>query len=149
MNIIFLDRDGTIIRDPEDERVTSEEKIELFPDTIEALTYLAKHNFSVVLITNQAGISEGRITAEDFDRINNKVIELLKPSGVKILKTYMCSHGPDDKCDCRKPSPKMILEALKESLRWIKYTFLANLVRKILSSIAESPPPTTAIVLSL
>lgn len=114
MNIIFLDRDGTVIKDPGDERVTSEEKIELFPDTIEALAYLAQHDFSVVLITNQAGISEGRITVEDFERINNKVIEMLKPSGVTILKTYMCPHGPDDKCDCRKPSPKMLLAALEE-----------------------------------
>lgn len=114
MKVILLDRDGTVIRDPEDERVDTEEKIELFPDSIEALKYLAANEFSVILITNQAGISEGRISREDFERINSKVLEMLSPSGVNILKSYLCPHGPDDKCECRKPKPTMILEALSE-----------------------------------
>lgn len=114
MNVILLDRDGTIIKDPEDERVDTEEKIELFPDSIEALKYLAAHDFSVIIISNQAGISEGRITVEDFHRIHTKVLEKLSPSGVTILKTYFCPHGPNDNCDCRKPKPKMLLEATKE-----------------------------------
>lgn len=114
MNIILLDRDGTVIRDPEDERVDKEEKIELFSYSIDALKYLALNNFEVILITNQAGISEGRINLDDFNRINNKVLEMLAPSGIKILKTFMCPHRPNDNCICRKPKPTMILEAIKE-----------------------------------
>ena len=112
--IIFLDRDGTIIVDPEDERVDNENKIKLFPDTIEALKLLADNDISVILITNQAGIAEGRISIQDFDRINNKVIEALVPSGIKILKTYLCPHAPDDNCECRKPKPKLLLEAARD-----------------------------------
>ncbi len=114
MNVILLDRDGTIIRDPEDERVDKEEKIELFRDSIDALKYLAENNFSVILITNQAGIAEGKINTEDFNRINNKVLEILSPSGVNVLKTYMCPHAPLDNCECRKPKPTMLLEAIKD-----------------------------------
>lgn len=114
MNIVLLDRDGTVIVDPEDERVDKEDKIKLFPDSIEALRYLAEHDFAVILITNQAGISEGRIDEQDFVRINNKVLEMLAPSGVTILKTYMCPHGPNDGCECRKPKPTMLLETAKE-----------------------------------
>jgi D-glycero-D-manno-heptose 1,7-bisphosphate phosphatase len=114
MNIIFLDRDGTIIKDPLDERVDKEEKIELFSDSIEALKYLHDNNFAVIIITNQAGISEGRIDEEDFNRIHNKVLEKLAPSGVTILKTFMCPHGPHDGCVCRKPKPKMLLDAAEE-----------------------------------
>lgn len=112
--IIFLDRDGTVIYDPEDERVDREDKIKLFPDTIEALKYLADNGFEIILITNQAGIAEGRINTQDFERINNKVIEMLAPSGVKIIKTFMCPHAPGDNCECRKPKPTMLLEAAKE-----------------------------------
>lgn len=114
MKIVFLDRDGTVIIDPEDERVDTEEKIKLFPDTIKALKYLADKDFAVILITNQAAIAEGRISLTDFDRINNKVLEMLSPSGIRILKTYVCPHGPEDKCECRKPKPTMLLEAAKE-----------------------------------
>ena len=114
MKIVLLDRDGTVIVDPPDKRVDREEKIKLFPDSIEALKYLADNNFEVIFITNQAGIAEGRLNTEDFHRIHNKVLEMLSPSGVKVLKTYMCPHGPEDNCECRKPKPTMILEAVKE-----------------------------------
>jgi D-glycero-D-manno-heptose 1,7-bisphosphate phosphatase len=114
MNIVFLDRDGTVIVDPEDERVDKEEKIKLFPDSIEALKHLADNNFAVILITNQAGIAEGRINIEDFERINNKVLEKLAPSRVQILKTYVCPHSAEDKCECRKPKPTLLLEAVKD-----------------------------------
>lgn len=124
--IIFLDRDGTVIVDPEDERVDSEDKIKLFPDTIEALKYLADNDFAVILITNQAGIAEGRINAQDFERINNKVLEMLAPSGVKILKTFMCPHSPEDKCECRKPKPTMLFEAAKEFNIDLAHTYMVG-----------------------
>lgn len=111
--IVLFDRDGTIIVDPPDERVSSEAEIQLFPDSITALKKLADNGFSVILITNQAGIAEGQLTEDDFKRINGKVIEQLVPSGITILKTYMCPHGRDDGCTCRKPQPTMILEAAR------------------------------------
>ncbi|HEX4774605.1 MAG TPA: HAD family hydrolase [Candidatus Saccharimonadales bacterium] len=114
MKAVFLDRDGTIIVDPPDERVDTEEKIQLFPQTIEALKLLASLDYGVIIITNQAGIAEGRITEADFQRIDDKVLEMLQPSGITILKTYVCPHGPDDSCDCRKPKPTMILQAAKD-----------------------------------
>ncbi len=88
--------------------------IKLFPDTLQALKHLADNGFEVIIITNQAGIAEGRIDAQDFERIHGKVLEMLAPSGVKILKTYMCPHSSDDNCDCRKPKPTMLLQAAKE-----------------------------------
>lgn len=114
MRAVFLDRDGTVIVDPPDERVDSLEKIQLFPDSLEALKLLSTLDYGVILITNQAGIAEGRINAEEFEVINNKVIELLEQSGVKVLKTYMCPHGPDDGCECRKPKPTMLLQAAED-----------------------------------
>lgn len=112
--IVLLDRDGTVIVDPPDERVDKIEKIELFPDTIEALKVLADAGFSVILITNQAGIAEGRINKEEFQVINNRVLEMLQPSGVEFLETFVCPHGPNDGCECRKPKPTMILRAAEK-----------------------------------
>ncbi len=89
MKIVFLDRDGTVIQDPLDERVDTVDKIELFDDSIEALKYLADNDFAVVLITNQAGISEGRINENQFWTIHNEVLTQLAPSGVEFIKTYM------------------------------------------------------------
>lgn len=114
MNVILLDRDGTVIKDPEDERVNSENEIELFPDSIEALKFLKEHDFAVIFITNQAAIAEGTLDEQAFERIQGRVIEILSPSGVKVLKTYMCPHAAADNCECRKPKPTMLLNAMQE-----------------------------------
>lgn len=114
MKAVFLDRDGTLIVDPPDLRVDSMSKLHLFPDVFKAMKRLAQLDYKVILVTNQAGIAEGRITEKDFHRLNDIVVELLEPTGVKILKTYFCPHGEDAQCDCRKPKPKMLLDAAKE-----------------------------------
>lgn len=112
MKIALLDRDGTVIVDPPDLRVDRIEKIELFPDSIEGLKYLADNDFAVILITNQAGIEEGRLTEEEFWQINNEVLRQLEPSGVKFLKTYMNGEMKrPDNTEWRKPGPKMLLQA--------------------------------------
>lgn len=114
MKAVFLDRDGTMIVDPPDLRVDSLSDLHLFPDTVKALKLLATLDYGVFEISNQAGIGEGRITREDFQRINNTFLELVAASGINIIKVYVCPHKAEDACVCRKPKPAMILEAAKE-----------------------------------
>ncbi len=112
--IVLLDRDGTVVADPPDERIDSVDKIKLLPHTIEALKYLADHGFSVVFVTNQAGIAEGRITQAQFETIHAELLKQLKPSGVQVLRTFVCPHAAEDNCVCRKPKPVLIQRAAKE-----------------------------------
>ncbi len=114
MKAVFLDRDGTLVVDPPDLRIDRISKIHLFPDVFKAMKRLAKLDYKVIMVTNQAGIAEGRLTEEDFHRLNGIVLELLEPTGVKILKTYFCPHAENAGCDCRKPKPKLLLDAAKE-----------------------------------
>lgn len=115
MRAVFLDRDGTVnVGTPTYERVDSLGKVELLPNTIEALRLLATLDYVVFFVTNQAGLAEGLITRAEFDAINNKVLTLVQPSGLIIAATYVCPHGETDNCDCRKPKPKLLLDAAKE-----------------------------------
>jgi len=114
MNVVFLDRDGTVIYDPPDERVDKIEKIKLFPDSITALKFLADNDIGIVFITNQAGIAESRITEDDFWRIHNEVLMQLAPSGVKVFKTYLNGEAEGAVSEYRKPKPGMLLQAAKE-----------------------------------
>lgn len=110
-----MDRDGTVIVDPPDLRVDSVEKIKLFDDSIEALKYLADNDFAIVLITNQAGIAEGRINEEEFWEIQKEVLNRLDPSGIKVLKTYMNGESATSNVsEWRKPGPKMLLQAAED-----------------------------------
>lgn len=115
MKVVFLDRDGIVIVDPPDLRVDTVDKIELFPDSIEALKYLADNDFAAILITNQAGIEEGRLTESEFWAIHEEVLRRLAPSGIQILKTYMNGEMKrPDNTEWRKPGPKMLLQAAED-----------------------------------
>ena len=111
MKVVFFDRDGTLIVDPPDKRVDSIDKIQLFDDTIAALSLLAEHNYSIVILTNQAGIAEGIMTDDDFWLIHNEVLRQLEPSGIKVLSTYMNGESHDMPVIQRKPGPQMLLQA--------------------------------------
>jgi D-glycero-D-manno-heptose 1,7-bisphosphate phosphatase len=115
MKAIFLDRDGTVtLGTPFHERVDSIDKVVLLPNTLEALRQLAQLNYTVFLITNQAGIAEGLITLEQFNQINDELLRQIAPSGIHIAKTYLCPHGEGATCDCRKPLPKLLQDAARE-----------------------------------
>jgi histidinol-phosphate phosphatase family protein len=114
-NAVFLDRDGTVtVGVPTYERVDSLDKVKLLPNTLEALKLLAALDYLVFFITNQAGLAEGLITWDDFNEINDKVLNLIADTGIKVSKTYVCPHGEDNNCDCRKPKPKLLFDAAKE-----------------------------------
>jgi D-glycero-D-manno-heptose 1,7-bisphosphate phosphatase len=115
MKAVFLDRDGTVnVGTPTYERVDSVDKVELLPKSLDALRLLSKLNYFVFFVTNQAGLAEGLISELEFDEINDKVLELVKPSGVKIEKTFVCPHGEHSTCDCRKPKPGLLINAARE-----------------------------------
>ena len=114
MKIVLMDRDGTLIVPPEDRRVDSPGKVRLFPDTLKAMKMLADNDYKGIIVTNQSGISEGRFTTEEYSQINQRLLDLLIPSGIDILKVCTCPHRRADNCDCRKPKPTMILNASHE-----------------------------------
>lgn len=115
MKAIFLDRDGTVtVGTPTYERIDSLDKVQLLPQTLEAMKILARLDYGIFLVTNQMSLAEGRITVEQFWEINQKVVDLVSSSGVTIIKTYYCPHTDEENCECRKPKPKLLLDAAKE-----------------------------------
>lgn len=114
MKAVLMDREGTLIVDPSFDRVDSITKVELLPHAIDALTCLASNGYSIVIITNQTNIAQGRITESEFWHIHQYMLKLIAPSGVKILRTYICPHNSDENCECRKPKPLLLNNAIKD-----------------------------------
>lgn len=115
MKAIFLDRDGTItVGTPTIERVDSIDNVKLLPNTLDALSILAKLDYKVFIVTNQMSLAEGRINEDQFIEINNIIIELIAPTGIEIIKTYYCPHGEEDNCEFKKPKPKLLFDASRE-----------------------------------
>jgi D-glycero-D-manno-heptose 1,7-bisphosphate phosphatase len=110
--LALIDRDGTIIID----RVylSDPDGIEFTPGAIEGLRLLRDAGFALVLITNQSGIARGYFDAARLDQIHDRLRSMLAAEGLALEAIYVCPHGPDDGCDCRKPAPGMVRSALRD-----------------------------------
>jgi D-glycero-D-manno-heptose 1,7-bisphosphate phosphatase len=106
---IFLDRDGTIIK--EVNFLSIVEETELFSYTIEALSLLSTAGFRLFVTTNQSGISRGYFGASAVNAIHSKIQSELAQANIKIDGFFFCPHFPDDGCRCRKPNIGMIEQA--------------------------------------
>ena len=81
--VLFIDRDGTIITEPEDEQVDSFEKLTFLPGAITCLSKIAKEtDFELVMVTNQDGLGTALHPEENFWPVQNKILEILKGEGV-------------------------------------------------------------------
>lgn len=106
---VFLDRDGTIIE--EVEYLSDIRDLRPFHGVGKSLQMLRNSGFAVVLITNQSGVTRGYFSEEFVRSVHTRLEEMLS---FKFDGIYYCPHGPDDGCDCRKPKPGMIRQAVEE-----------------------------------
>ena len=106
---VFLDRDGTIIEDAG--YLADPDGVRLLPGAGEALRELRGAGYLLVVVTNQSGIGRGFFSVDDMRRVNNRVEELFARQGVFFEDLLICPHAPEENCDCRKPSPKLLLDA--------------------------------------
>ena len=109
---IFLDRDGTINRQVG--YVTSPEQLELIAGTSKAIAQMRRLGYVVIVITNQAAVQRGTITAARLEEIHKRLETLLGDEGSYVDAMYYCPHAPEHNCACRKPLPGMILAAARD-----------------------------------
>jgi len=107
---IFLDRDGTLIRDVG--YCSKARDVELLEGVGKLLPRLKAAGFRLVIVTNQSGIGRGYFTEADFWSVQNELEKQLGP-GV-IDATYFCADTPQNESERRKPNPGMLLEAARE-----------------------------------
>lgn len=113
--VIFLDRDGVLNKKaPKAHYVTKPEEFIWLPGAIEAVKLLKKAGYIIIIISNQAGVSRGMMTKNDLDSIHMKLHDDLAKEGVTINAIYVCTHGWNDGCDCRKPKPGMFFQAQRD-----------------------------------
>ncbi len=104
--ICFLDRDGIINIDYG--YVGSIKNFEWCEGIFELLIKLKTLGYRMVLITNQSGINRGYFTYSEFLDLTFYMINFLEKMGIDIEINF-CRHHPNENCNCRKPSPNMIL----------------------------------------
>jgi len=109
---IFLDRDGTLIRDanyPSDPA-----GVAAIPGVAEALHQLQAMGFALVVVSNQSGVGRGFITEAQAAAVDAQFREVFSHAGIAFDGVYYCPHSPDAGCDCRKPLPGLLLRAQED-----------------------------------
>ncbi|MBN1371975.1 MAG: HAD-IIIA family hydrolase [Anaerolineaceae bacterium] len=110
---VFLDRDGVIIENVAS-YVRSWDDVAFLPGSLEALARLAASPYKVVMVTNQSAVGRGILRFEEAQIINTRILETIRRAGGRVDGAYICPHGPQDGCDCRKPLPGLLLKAAAE-----------------------------------
>lgn len=107
--LAILDRDGVINRDSADYIKTPGEWQPL-PGSLEAIARLSRGGWTVAVATNQSGVGRGLFDRQTLYRIHAKLRAAVRAAGGELGRIAYCPHAPGDGCDCRKPSPAMILD---------------------------------------
>jgi histidinol-phosphate phosphatase family protein len=126
--ILLIDRDGVINeKAPKGEYIGRWSDFIFISDTVEGLKELSQEGFDFIIISNQAGIGRGVLSAASVDEINDRMKKYLEEQNIPIMGVYVCPHHWEDNCGCRKPAPGMFFQAAKEfSLRMDRCLYVGD-----------------------
>lgn len=89
--------------------------MEYFPDTMKALQLMQQLGYELFVVTNQSGVGRGYFSLESVYVVHRQLQNDLREQKLAPFKDFaICPHSPDDNCDCRKPSGKMIKELIEK-----------------------------------
>lgn len=112
--LLFVDRDGTLIGEPDDFQVDSLEKFRLVDGVIPALQRLHDAGWSLVMVTNQDGLGSDEYPQSAFDNVQAFLERLFRSQGIVFDDVHVCPHRETDGCDCRKPRAGLLLGYLRD-----------------------------------
>jgi D-glycero-D-manno-heptose 1,7-bisphosphate phosphatase len=110
---VFLDRDGTMVREVQFLRRADD--LVWLPATIDAIRLLNRAGFVVCVTTNQSGVGRGLYSESDVHALHDLMTTTLEAAGGRVDAWFYCPHHPEatvtelrQVCECRKPRPGMI-----------------------------------------
>lgn len=116
---VFLDRDGTIIRDKG--YSFDPDAIEFIPDVVPNLKRLQAADYLLIIVTNQSGVARGLFSEQELEIFNDRLRGMLSSCGVHVSRIYYCPHHPQGiiprysrHCSCRKPGVELFRKATLE-----------------------------------
>jgi D-glycero-D-manno-heptose 1,7-bisphosphate phosphatase len=111
MKAVFLDRDGVINRDSPD-YIKSWEEFEFLPSSRQAIALLCNVGLDVFVVTNQSVINRGMVSVKTLEDMHRRMASGIEEAGGCIKEIFYCPHRPEEACNCRKPAPGLILQAM-------------------------------------
>ncbi len=111
--ILFIDRDGTIIVEPEDFQIDTLEKLEFIPGAIRNLYKIINQlGYKLVMVSNQDGLGTEGYPQESFDLVQDKMLTTLKNEGIEFLEILIDETFPEQNSPNRKPATGLVQKYL-------------------------------------
>jgi histidinol-phosphate phosphatase family protein len=112
---VFLDRDGTInVRPAEHDYVRDPDQFAWLPEAVSGMVALARSGLPLIVVSNQRGVSRGLVSRRTLAAIEARIQDELRGHGAHVSGFYYCVHDLQDRCDCRKPEPGLLLTAARD-----------------------------------
>ena len=109
--LLFIDRDGTLIKEPADEQIDSFEKLEFVEGVFRNLGFIRKNlDFEFIMVSNQDGLGTDSFPENTFWPVHNFILQTLKGEGIEFDNILIDRHFPEDNHPCRKPGTGMLTE---------------------------------------
>lgn len=105
---LFIDRDGTIIKEPADEQIDSLEKLEFVAGAISGLRSLMNRGYELVMVSNQDGLGTDAFPEDTFYPAHNRMLDTLRGEGVEFDDILIDRTFPEDNTPTRKPGTGML-----------------------------------------
>ena len=114
--VLFIDRDGTIVLEPNDYQLDSLEKLEFYPNVFQYLGKIAKEmDFELVLVTNQDGLGTNSFPENDFWPTQNFILKAFENEGIVFDEIFIDSSLPEENSPNRKPQTGMLTKYIGNS----------------------------------
>lgn len=109
--IALVDRDGVLVEE-RPERVLGPADLRPLPGALIAIARLCAAGWRVAVVTNQSVVGRGILSESELDVIHAHLRALVREAGGCLEGIWVCPHAPDAGCDCRKPQPRLIRDAI-------------------------------------
>lgn len=112
--VLFIDRDGTLILEPEDEQIDSLEKLEFYPKVFQNLSRIANElEYELVMVTNQDGLGTTSFPEETFFPAHQKMLQAFENEGITFNEVLIDRSFPHENYPTRKPGTAMLTYYIK------------------------------------
>ena len=109
--LLFIDRDGTIIEEPEDEQIDSFAKLKFTRGVFGSMAFIRQHlDFKFVMVSNQDGLGTDSFPEDTFWPVHTFILQTLESEGVTFDDIKIDRHFPEDNSPMRKPGTGMLTE---------------------------------------
>lgn len=122
--ILFVDRDGTLIKEPADEQIDSFSKLEFYPGALTYLPKIAKElDFELIMVTNQDGLGTPVYPEDTFWPVHNFILQTFEGEGVKFANQIIDRTFARDNAPTRKPGTALLTQYLDTDKYDLKNSF--------------------------